>query len=301
MREVGQTQYAGGEKHGIDEKFVALQWLNYRHLLYFWTVAKEGSVSAASKKLRLAQPTLSGQIHALEAQTEMKLFRRQGRGLSLTEAGRIAFRCADEIFSLGPEMQTALRGEVTGRRIEFNVGISNALPKLITFHLLAPAFALSERVVVKCQEERADRLLPRLASHELDIVLPDAPANPAISVEVFSHLLGECGVSFFTGKDRAARLRRNFPKSLSGTLFLMPAVGTTLRRSLDAWFDAQRVTPDVVGEFVQGNLPPIQRQAHRAAHEVQERFYAISADRRLRHPAVVAVTEAARNEWFKQS
>ena len=299
-----------------------MQWLNYHHLLYFWTVAKEGSVSAASKKLRLAQPTLSGQIHALESQMEIKLFRRQGRGLSLTDAGQVAFRYADEIFSLGTEMQTALRGEVTGRRLEFNVGISDALPKLIAFHLLKPAFALGERIVVRCQEERVDRLLTRLASHDLDLVLSDAPANPAISVKVFNHLLGECSISFFAIKERATKLKAKFPTSLSDDPFLMPSLGTTLRRSLDSWFNMHGVVPDIVGEFDDSGLLKtfgqagvgsfaapsiISKEVCRqynvkpigVAHEIKEKFYAISAERRLRHPAVVAVTESARNELFK--
>lgn len=281
-------------------------------------------MSAASKKLRLAQPTLSGQIHALEESMEVKLFRRQGRGLSLTEAGQVAFRYADEIFSLGAEMQTAMRGEATGRPLQFNVGVADVLPKLVAFHLLEPAFRLQEKVVVKCEEDRADRLLTRLAAHELDIVLSDAPANPMINVRVFNHLLGECDVSFFAPQEQAAAMKKKFPRCMAGAAFLMPSPGTTLRRSLDAWFERQGVQPNVVAEFDDSGLLKTFGQAGMglfaapsivseeicrqynvrpigAAPEIKERFFAISAERRLRHPAVVAVSEAARHEFFKGS
>jgi len=315
---------AGATVTGYAANLPAVQWLNYHHLLYFWTVAKEGSVSAASKKLRLAQPTLSGQIHALEEQMEVKLFRRQGRGLALTESGQVAFRYADEIFSLGKEMQTALRGETTGRPVQFNVGVTDVLPKLVAFHLLEPAFKLKEKVLVKCEEDRVDRLLTRLATHELDIVLSDSPANPMINVRVFNHLLGECDVSFFAQKEPALAMRKKFPKCLAGAPFLMPSSGTSLRRSLDAWFERQGLMPDIVAEFDDSGLLKTFGQAGMGVFaapsivsaeicrqynvrligrtsEIKERFYAISAERRLRHPAVVAVSEAARNELFKST
>lgn len=299
-------------------------WLNYHHLLYFWTVAKEGSVSSASKKLRLAQPTLSGQIHALEEQMEVKLFRRQGRGLALTESGQVAFRYADEIFSLGKEMQIALRGEATGRPVQFNVGITDVLPKLIAFHLLEPAFKLKEKVLVRCEEDQADRLLTRLANHEIDIVLSDSPASPTVNGRVFNHLLGECGATFFAPKAQAMAMRRKFPKCFSNAPFLMPAAGTSLRGGLDAWFEQHGVVPDIVAEFDDSSLLKTFGQAGMGAFaapsivakeicrqynvqtigstlDIKERFYAISAERRLRHPAVVAVTESARNEWFKSA
>lgn len=299
-----------------------VQWLNYHHLLYFWTVAKEGSMAAASRRLRLAQPTISGQIRALEEAMEVKLFQRQGRGLALTEAGRVAFRYAEDIFTLGREMQTALRGESTGRPLQFDVGVANVVPKLVAFHLLAPALALPEKVLLRCHEDHVEKLLNQLAAHELDIVLSDAPAPPGSSIRVFSHLLGECDVTFFASKDLAPSIRRRFPAGLTGQPFLMPAAGTSLRRNLDVWLEKQDVTPDVVAEFDDSSLLKTFGQAGLGAFaaptimaeeiarqydvkpvgttsEVKERFYAISAERRLRHPAVVAVTENARNELFK--
>lgn len=299
-----------------------MQWLNYHHLLYFWTVAKEGSVLAASKKLRLAQPTLSGQIHALEESLEVKLFKRHGRGLLLTDVGQVAFRYAGEIFGLGAEMQQAIKGESTGRPLQLHVGVADVLPKLVAFHLIQPAFALEEVVRVKCEEDRADRLLTKLAAHELDIVLSDAPANPMVSVRVFSHLLGECDVVFLAPAAKAKGLVGKFPGCLSKAPFLMPARGTTLRHSLDVWFNRHHIEPDIVAEFDDSGLLKTFAQAGLGcfaapgivakevcrqynvvpighAHDVKERFFAITAERKLQHPAVRAVTEAARNELFK--
>ncbi len=279
-------------------------------------------MAAAAKRLRLAQPTISEQIRALEEAMEVKLFQRQGRGLALTEAGRVAFRYAEDIFSLGREMQTALRGEATGRPLQFHVGVADVVPKLIAFHLLAPALQLNEKVLLTCEEDRAEKLLPRLAAHELDLVLSDAPALPSPSLRVFSHLLGECDVTFFAPKDTAASLRKRFPAGLHQQPFLMPAQGTSLRRNLDMWFDKHGVSPDVVAEFDDSSLlktfaqaglgvfaapsiisKEVTRQhdvrAVGSAPDIKERFYAISVERRLRHPAVVAVTETARQELFK--
>ena len=279
-------------------------------------------MGAAAKRLRLAQPTVSEQIRALEEAMEVKLFERQGRGLVLTEAGRVAFRYAEDIFSLGREMQTALRGEVTGRPLQFHVGVADVVPKLVAFHLLAPALSLSQKVLLTCEEDRAESLLARLAAHELDVVLSDAPAQPAANVHMFSHLLGECDVTFFATRETAGNLRKRFPASLHEQPFLMPTQGTALRRNLDIWFDQNNISPDVVAEFDDSSLLKTFAQAGLGAfaapsiiskevtrqHDVRpigsatdlkERFYAISAERRLRHPAVVAVTENARNELFK--
>lgn len=279
-------------------------------------------MAAASKRLRLAQPTISGQIRALEEAMDVKLFARQGRGLALTEAGRVAFRYAEDIFTLGREMQTALRGEATGRPLQFDVGVADVVPKLIAFHLLEPALHLPSKVLLRCQEDHADKLLTKLAAHELDIVLADAPAQPHASIRVFSHLLGECDVTFFAPKNLATAARRRFPAALHGQPFLMPSQGTSLRRNLDIWLEKHDVTPDVIGEFDDSSLLKTFGQAGLGMFaapsiiaeeiarqydvkpvgttaEIKERFYAISAERRLRHPAVVAVTENARNELFK--
>lgn len=298
-----------------------MEWMNYHHLLYFWTVAREGGVSRAAKTLRLSQPTVSGQIRALEDTIGQRLFERVGRRLVLSEVGRMVYAYADEIFTVGRELQEALKGRPSGRPMRFVVGVGNVVPKLVAYRLLEPALQIAEPLQLVCHEDDADRLLARLATHELDIVIADAPANPLVNVRVFNHLLGECGVSFFATPRRARALRRGFPRSLDGVPFLMPATGTSLRRALDQWLEASGARPRLVGQFDDSALMKafgeadvgvfvapsvIEREVcrqHRVAvfgrvTEPWERFYAISAERRLKHPAVVAVSEAARRELF---
>lgn len=275
-------------------------------------------MSAASRRLRLAQPTISGQIRALEEAMEVKLFARQGRGLVLTEAGRTAYRYAEQIFALGREMQGALRGEATTRPLHFDVGVAHVVPKLVAFSLLEPAFRLQERVVVRSEEDRVERLLVRLTAREIDLVLSDAPANTDAKATIFSQLLGECDVTLFAPRDAAAQLRRRFPRSLDGFAFLMPAEGTALRTNLDAWFADNEVVPDRVAEFNDGGLLNTCAQAglgcfaapsiiaKRIARqydvrsigtisEIKQSYYALSAERRIRHPAALAVIESARS------
>ncbi len=299
----------------------AVEWLNYHHLLYFWVVARKGGVSAASAELRLAQPTISGQIRALEDSLGEKLFRRVGRRLVLTEMGHTVFRYADEIFSLGRELLDAVKGRPTGRPIRLLVGVADAVPKLIAHRLLEPALRLPEAIRIVCREDKPERLFAALSVHALDLVLSDAPIGPGINVRAFNHLLGECGVTFFGSARLAAAHRRGFPRSLDGAPVLLPAENTTLRRSLDQWFDAQGVRPVVTSEFEDSALLKVFGQAGvglfaapsvieaevcrqygvrvvgRVA-SVRERFYAISVERRLKHPAVVAISEAARGKLF---
>jgi LysR family transcriptional activator of nhaA len=298
-----------------------MDWLNYHHLLYFWTVAREGSIAKAGEKLRLAQPTISGQLRALEESLGHKLFTKQGRGLALTEFGRLVYRYADEIFSIGKELTEAVKGRPSGRPVRFVVGISEAVPKLVAYRLLEPALRLPEPVRMVCREDKSERLLADLAVHDLDIVLTDAPASPAVKVRAYNHLLGECGVTFFASAELAARLRGKFPGSLDGAPMLMPSGEAAVRRGLDEWLDQKGLRPEVVGEFDDSALmkafgqagigvfaapsvieAAVKRQygvrvVGRAA-EVRERFYAISVERRLKHPAVVAISETARHETF---
>jgi LysR family transcriptional activator of nhaA len=298
-----------------------MEWLNYHHLLYFWAVAKEGSVSRAAQKLRLAQPTLSGQIRQLERQLDEKLFRRQGRYLALTDVGRVVYRYADEIFGLGRELMDVVKSRPTGRPLRLTVGVADALPKLIAHRLLEPAFRLDEPLHLVCREGRSDRLLAELALHALDLVVSDAPIPPQVGVKGFSHLLGECGVTIFGTAELARRLRRGFPRSLDGAPMLVPTDDNVLRRSLDQWFDAHAVRPRRIGEFEDSALlktfgqaghglfagpTVIEREIARQygvrvvgrLDEVRERFYAISPERRLQHPAVLALTRSARDELF---
>ncbi len=298
-----------------------MDWLNYHHLLYFWVVAREGSIVKASEQLRLAQPTISGQLRALEESFGQKLFVRQGRGLVLTEFGRMVYRHADEIFTLGRELTEAIKGRPAGRPVRFMVGVADVVPKLVAYRLLEPALRLSEPVRVVCREGTPERLLAALAVHELDLVLTDGPIGPGVKVRAFSHLLGECGVTFFGTPELATRYKRRFPKSLDGAPMLLPLPSTALRRGLDQWFDANGVRPSVVGEFADSALlnsfgqagvgifpahSVIEAEVKRQygvrvvglAEDIRERFYAISVERRLKHPAVVAISESARQAMF---
>ena len=298
-----------------------MEWLNYHHLYYFWMVAKEGSIAQAGRQLRLAQPTITGQIHALETALGEKLFARSGRNLVLTEVGRMVFRYAQEIFSLGREMTDVLKGRPAGRPARLIVGVSDVLPKYVAFRLLEPALSLLEPVQLVCYEDRPERLLAELSTFGMDMVLADTPVSPSVRVRAFSHLLGSCGVSIFGGSSLAARYRRHFPASLDGAPFLLPLENSTARRSLEAWFEQQNIRPRVVGEFQDRALlqafgqagkglfaaPSVVEQEIRRRHgvsvlgrteDVRESFYAITVERKLKHPAVVAISDAARNRIF---
>ena len=294
-----------------------MEWLNYHHLMYFWVVAREGSVAKACEKLYLAQPTISGQIRALEKSLKASLFTRVGRNLALTETGRTVFQYADEIFSLGRELQDTLHNRPTGQPIRFVVGVADALPKLISHRLLQPALTLPEQIQVTCHDGEPDRLLAQLALHELDLVLSDVPANPRLGVKAYNHLLGECGVTFFGTEELAKRYRKGFPQSLDGAPFLLPVGNVNLRRNLDLWFEQHGIRPQIRGEFSDSALLKVFGQFGDglfAAHDVvvaevkrmyrvsvvgqtdrlRERFYAISVEKRIKHPAVLAITAAAR-------
>jgi LysR family transcriptional activator of nhaA len=300
-----------------------MEWLNYHHLFYFWTVAREGSIARASKELRLAQPTISGQLRALEGWAGGKVFQKAGRNLVMTDLGRVLYGYAEDIFTLGRELTDTLRGRPTGRPLRFVVGIADVLPKLIAYRLLAPALRLNQPVHIVCHEDTSEQLLARLALHEMDLVLSDAPINPALKVRGYSDLLGECGTTFFAEPRLAARLRRDFPKSLDGAPFLMPGEQTQARRALEQWFERQSIRPDVVGEFKDRALLNVfggagigvfaeasaLEQQIREQHGVEvvgrsrgirEQFYAIRVERKLQHPAAVAISEAAPNELFRR-
>ncbi|HYC00916.1 MAG TPA: transcriptional activator NhaR [Candidatus Limnocylindrales bacterium] len=301
-----------------------IEWLNYHHLLYFWVVAREGGLVAAGRVLRLSHPTLSAQIHALENQLGEKLFTRSGRRLELTEMGRVVLRYADEIFSLGREMLDTVRGRSTGQPMRLDVGIADPVPKLVVRRLLEPALSLADPVRLACHEDSYGKLLADLALHSLDIVIADAPVPPGSSVRAFHHLLGETGVTFFGTAELARKFRRGFPKSLDGAPMLLPLENLSLRRALNQWFDRLDIKPAVTAEFEDSALlsvfggdgvgifqapTVIEKEVTRQhgveiigrTQEVRERFYAISVERRLKHPAVVAISDAARHELFARS
>jgi LysR family transcriptional activator of nhaA len=295
-----------------------MEWLNYHHLLYFWMTARHGSIAKASAELRLSPPTVSAQIRRLEEALDEALFAREGRRLVLTDVGRVVQGYADEIFSRGRDMLDVVKRRGGSAGLTLSVGVSDALPKLVAWRLLQPALSLGREVRVVCRDGRHDRLLADLALHELDVVLSDAPASGARQVRAFNHLLGECGVSFFGARALAARLKGRFPRALDNAPFVAPTEGTALRHSLDAWFDRHGVRPRIVGEIEDSALLRTFGQAGAGAFaapsviereivrqhqvrilgrttEIRERYYAISAERRVKHPAVVAMTEAARS------
>jgi LysR family transcriptional activator of nhaA len=295
--------------------------LNYHHLLYFWTVAREGSIARACPLLHLTQPTISAQLRSLERALGARLFERVGRNLVLSETGHIVYRYADEIFSLGRELRDTLQGRPPGRPLRLVVGVAEALPRLIAYRLMEPALHLPEPVQVICQQGKLEHLLGQLALLALDVVLADAPVGPMFKIRAFNHLLGECGVSIVGTPRLAAAHGRGFPRSLDGAPFLLPAENTSLRRSLDQWFDAEGIRPCVRGELADPTLLKVFGQngvgifAVRTAVEaetlrhygtrvlgrvesIRERFYAISLERKLKHPAVVAITQAAREKLF---
>ncbi len=294
-----------------------MRWLNYHHLLYFWTVAREGSIAKACGVLHLTQPTVSAQLKALEKSVRMPLFERRGRNLTLTDAGTKVYRYADEIFALGRELEDVVRGRPAGGALRLVVGVADTLPKLVVHRLLRPALHIGEEVRVSCVDGPPDRLLAQLALHELDIVLSDSPANPQIGLRVFNHLLGESSITFFGTADLVKQYRRGFPESLDNAPFLMPMGNTVLGRSLEQWFDDNGIRLHVRGEFADSALikvfgsegegifaapTVVEEDVERAyrvgiigrAESLRERFYAISIQKRLQHPAVVAISKAAK-------
>ena len=295
--------------------------LNYQHLRYFWAVSRHGNLTRASAELHLTPQTVSSQIHDLEDGLGEKLFARQGRRLVLTDIGQMVFRYADEIFSLGRELQDVVRGLPAGRPVHLAVGVADVLPKRIARHLIEPALRMEEPVHVICHEATPERLLAELAIHGLDVVLADAPIPPAVKIRAYNHLLGECGTTFMASRKLASGLRKGFPGSLDGAPFLVPVRGTVLRQELDGWFSMRSIRPAIVGEFEDSALLTVFGQAGMGlfavpsviedevrdqynvepigtADEIVERFYAISVERKVRHPAVAAICDAARVDLF---
>lgn len=299
-----------------------MDWLNYHHLLYFWTVVQAGGVSRAAEKLRLAQPTVSAQVKLLENMVGDKLFERQGRRLVLTDVGRLVYRYADEIFGIGRELLETLKGRpAVGRPLPLTVGVANAVPKLIVHRLLQPAISSEPAVHLVCREDSTETLLGELATHALDVVIADVPAPPHVRVKVFNHLLGESDMTFFAASPLAGKLRKQFPRSINDTPVLLPTPQTALRRGLDQWLEAEDLHPRVLAEFDDSALMKAFGQVGTAAFPaptaieaevvrqyrvqpigrvkaVRERYYAISAERRLKHPGVLAITNAAKRDVF---
>ncbi len=296
-----------------------MEWLNYHHLRYFWTVAKEGSLARAAAKLHVSQPSISEQIRELESAFGEKLFRREGRNNKLTDAGQVVFGYAEEIFTLGRELLNAVKQRPGVKELRLYVGVADSFPKLVTNEILKPVFAMPQTAHIICREGKMEDLLAQLAAHRLDIVLADEPASSSTNFKTYNHSLGETGTSFCAEKKLAAKLKRNFPKSLHGAPALLPTENTSLRRALETWFREQKIQPRIVAEFEDLALMKVMAAEGRGfiampsvavndavshygfqtvgrAEKCRVQFHAITAERRIAHPAVALITSQARGK-----
>lgn len=296
-----------------------MEWLNYHHLLYFWSVAKHGTVAKACEELHLAQPTISAQLRVFEDQLGEKLFLRKGRHLVMTEMGRIVFKHAEEIFSIGQDLMNTVKGRGSGRAVRLAVGIVDVVPKLLATRLLESTFRQFPNVRLVCWEDKLDQLLADLAIHGLDLVIADTPAPPIIRVQAYNHFMGESGITFFGTSKLATRYRRTFPQSLQGAPLLLPTSNTMLRRLFDDWLTHRQLVANIVGEFEDSaTLKAFGQEGHGlfpgssvmekeicrqyqvrvvgSLDSVKQRFYAITVERRLKHPVVVALFDTARRD-----
>jgi len=294
-----------------------MEWLNYHHLRYFWTVAKEGGLARAAEKLHVSQPSISEQIRELESAFGEKLFQREGRNNKLTAAGRVVFGYAEEIFALGRELMNAVKQRPGAKALRLYVGVADSFPKLVTNEILKPVFAMPQTAHVICREGKLEDLLAQLAAHRLDLVLADEPASSSTNFKTYNHSLGETGTTFCAEKELAAKLKRNFPQSLNDAPALLPTENTSLRRALETWFREQKIKPRIVAEFedlalmkvmaAEGRgfiaLPSVAVkdavghygfQAIGQTEKCRVQFHAITAERRIAHPAVALLTSQAR-------
>jgi LysR family transcriptional activator of nhaA len=289
--------------------------LNYHHLLYFWLVAKERGLVNACVKLRLSPSTVSGQIHGFENVLDVKLFQKKGRRLELTDMGRIVYRYAEEIFTLGKELQDAIHDRPVGKPLRLQVGVVDVVPKLVVKHMLNPVLELGIPVRLVCVEGPLDRLMASLAMHEIDVVLADSSCGASSAVKAFNHLVIDCSVALLGTEKLYRRYRKGFPGSLRGAPLLLPTVETALRRAMDHWLSDMNMIPQIIGEFDDRALLEVfgesglgifpvpsliadtvihQLKVHRIGElkEIRERFYAITVERRISHPAVAAICAA---------
>ena len=296
--------------------------LNYNHLLYFWTVAREGSIAKASEILHITPQTISGQIKVLENSVGAALFNRSGRGLTLSETGRLVNVYADEIFSLGGELAQTLKDQTIGQSTELVVGVVDSIPKLIAYRTLAPSLELENDIKIVCVEGELENLLADLAVHRVGLVLSDRPVPAGLNVRAYNHLLGESQVSFFIRQDLADHYKKDFPNSLNRAPMLLPLKTNLLRRELDDWFEQNNLAPKIIAEFGDSALlkafgeagigvfpapDAISNHIERmygaqkigTINEIRESYYAISPERKLKHPGVKQITKYARLNIFK--
>lgn len=292
-----------------------MEWLNYHHLRYFWIVAKEGGLARAAERLRVSQPSISGQIRELETALGQRLFRKVGRRNVLTEAGQMVHRYAEEIFSLGGELMNALHERPTESALRIHVGLTDSFPKLVGNEILRPVFSLDRAVQVICREGKREDLLAQLAAHRLDIVLADEPPSSNANIRVFDHRLGDTGCLFCASRQLAARLEPGFPRSLDGAPALLPAENAPLRRAVETWLRGRKVRPRVVAEFEDPAMMKVMAAEGRGlvvlpaasagvvlkryglrvfgrADDCRVSFHAFTAQRKIEHPAVAAITRS---------
>ncbi len=298
-----------------------MEWLNYHHLFYFWMTVRAGTVTAAAEALHLQRPTVAAQIRELENSVGQKLFEKQGRSLVPTEFGQQVYQYADEIFSIGHELREFVKTGHTGTRARFRVGLPDVVPKAVAFELIKPALHMSDRPRILCLEGKLNQLLSELALHKLDLIVSDSPAPSALEFKVYNHKLGECGMSFLGTPALTKKYRKGFPDSLTNAPCLLPTEHTAVRRSLDLWMDEHDVFPDIVAEFEDSALLKVFGQAGEGVFpvptaiesmvkkqlgvqlvgrvpEVLDKFYAISAEKRVQHAATLVIVKQARNRLF---
>ena len=299
-----------------------MRHLNYSHLQYFYTVAKEKSVTRAAELLHLTPQTISGQLKLLDEAVGSALFERSGRRLVLTEMGHLVYQYAETIFSVGAELAHVIRGKSPTSPAVLNVGITQSIPKLIAHRMIQPALTIDAPLRMICFERTLEELLGELAVHNLDVVLSDRPIPVGLNVKAYSHPLGECGTSWFAAESVAVR-GKALPARLNGATLLLPRIGTVLRSQIDAWLEKMHVIAAVVHEFDDSALlkvfgmqgvgvfpgpRAIEKEICAMYHvkvvgrseDVRERYFAISPERRLRHPAVLAISDAARTHLFSE-
>lgn len=297
-----------------------MRHLNYTHLLYFWTVANEGSIARAAEVLHLTPQTISGQLKKLEDTIGEPLFAKLGRGLSLTETGQVVRQYADEIFYLGAELSQRVRSKQPLMPASLNVGVVNSVPKLVAQRVLRPALAIEDPIRINCKEGDLDGLLGDLAVHRLDLIVSDRPLAAGTHVRAYNHPLGTSSVGMFAHHSIAKQYQQ-FPESLDGAPMLLPNSESALRRQLDMWFDENGYLPQLVAEFDDsallkafgeaglGIFPAPKAIADEVCamyhsqllgdlEAIYESYFAISPERKLKHPAVLAITETARDILF---
>jgi LysR family transcriptional activator of nhaA len=300
-----------------------MDWLNYHHLRYFWYTAREGSLRKAAEELGVSQPSISAQIHQLEESLGAALFRKSGRGQVLTDTGKVVFDYAEEIFSLGRDLLGAVQHR-DAKLAPFHVGLTDTVPKSAASEILKPVFFLPEPSRIVCHEGNLGDLLQRLAAHKLDIILADEPAPSSAKIKAHNHSLGACGITLCAPAKIASKLRQGFPKSLHGAPALLPTEHSAMRRQVDKWFEERVLQPKIIAEFddpafmqvfaleAQGFFPlpsvavesAVKRYGFQVIAEldaIQSEFFAITGERKLRHPATMAVTQNAQLRLFVRS